>query len=363
MTAQVLWAAFFFAVAFGAVTQRTQFCTMGAVADIVNLGDWQRMRMWGLAIGVAVLGFNLAVGAGVVQADWSIYGGTRWQWASALVGGLIFGFGMVLASGCGSKNLVRLGTGSLKALVVLLVLGLTSWITLKGVTAVWRDATVDRLFVELPATQDLPSLLAAATGIELPVVATSLAVLLGGGLIAWALAHADGRSRNSLAGGILCGGVVLGLWWLSGSWGHVLEHPETLEETFVGTLTGRMEALTFAAPVAHLLEWLVFFSDQNRTLTLGVVSVIGVPVGAALSALQAGEFRLEGFRDPGDMLHHLAGAVLMGVGGVTAMGCSIGQGISGVSTLGLTSLVALAALIAGAVLGLKYLNWQLERSA
>lgn len=362
LAAQVLWAAFFLAAMLGAVTQRTHFCTMGAVADIVNLGDWTRMRMWALALGVAVFGFNLAVAAGWLQAGWSIYGGSRWLWGSALVGGLLFGFGMVLASGCGSKNLVRLGAGNLKSLVVLLVLGLSSWATLKGITAVLRVGTVDQLALDLPVGQDLPSLLAHLTGLAQPLLAGTLALLLGGGLIGWALARPEGRSPVALAGGGLTGALVLALWAVSGGLGHLAEHPDTLEEAFVGTLTGRMESLTFVAPVAHTLEWLVFFSDTGQRLTFGVVCMAGVLVGAALSALAAGEFRLEGFRATDDLLRHLGGAALMGVGGVTAMGCSIGQGLSGASTLGLTSLVALPAIVAGAVAGLKFLAWQIERS-
>jgi hypothetical protein len=202
---------------------------------------------------VAVLGFNLAVAAGWLQAGWSIYGGRRWLWASALVGGLLFGFGMVLASGCGSRNLVRLGAGNLKSLVVLLVLSITSWATLKGVTAVLRAGTVDRLALELPVGQDLPSLLAHATGLAQPLLAAGLALLIGGGLIGWALARPEGRSPVALAGGLLIGLLLLALWAVSGGLGHVLEHPDTLEEAFLGTLTGRMEAFTFVAPAAHAL--------------------------------------------------------------------------------------------------------------
>ena len=122
LTAAVLWAAFALASVFGAIAQRTHFCTMGAVADIVNLGDWTRMRMWVLAIGVAMIGFNAMVAAGWIEAANSIYAGPGLLWLSNLVGGLLFGIGMVLASGCGSKTLVRLGGGNLKSLLVLLVL-------------------------------------------------------------------------------------------------------------------------------------------------------------------------------------------------------------------------------------------------
>ena len=126
MSAQVLWAAFVLAAAFGAIAQRTHFCTMGAVADIVNMGDWSRMRMWALAAGVAMLGFNAMVGLGWVEAGKSIYAGNRLIWLSNLLGGALFGVGMVLASGCGSKTLVRIGGGSLKAVVVFAVMLLQS---------------------------------------------------------------------------------------------------------------------------------------------------------------------------------------------------------------------------------------------
>ena len=363
LTAQVLWAVFVLAAALGALVRQTHFCTMGAVADIVNLGDWSRMRMWALAAGVAMLGFNAMVALGWVRAADTVYGGVRWLWGSALAGGALFGFGMVLASGCGSKTLVRVGGGSLKSLVVFVVMGVSAWATLRGITAVLRVATVDRLALELPVSQDLPSLLAHLSGLPVTTAAALCAGLGGGGLLLWALARAEGRHPQVLAGGLGTGALVLALWWLTGRFGFVAEHPETLEPTFLATATQRMESFTFVAPIAHTLEWLVFFSDRNRVLTVGVVAVAGVLVGSLLLALATRSFRWEGFRDDADTARHLVGAVLMGVGGVTAMGCSIGQGLTGLSTLGLTSMVAVPAIIAGACGGLHFLNWQLERQA
>ena len=172
---QVLWASFALAVAFGAIAQRTHFCTMGAVADIVNMGDWTRMRMWLMAMGVAIIGFNAMVALGWVQAGQSVYAGPRLVWLSNTLGGVLFGFGMVLASGCGSKTLVRIGGGSLKSLVVFFVLAVAAYATLRGVTAVARVATVDTVALTLASGQDLPSLLAAFTGAS----RGSLALLLG----------------------------------------------------------------------------------------------------------------------------------------------------------------------------------------
>jgi uncharacterized membrane protein YedE/YeeE len=354
----VLWASFGLSVVFGAITQRTHFCTMGAVADIVAMGDWTRMRMWVMAIGVAMIGFNAMVALGWLDAANSLYGGPRVLWLSALVGGAMFGFGMVLASGCGSKTLVRIGGGNLKSLVVFVVLGVSAFATLKGITAVARVATVDSVSVTLVTGQDLPSLLAAGTGLAKPLLAAVLGLGIGGALIAWALARAEGRSADNLLAGIGIGAVIVAVWWVTGRLGHVAEDPNTLQEAFVATNSQRMESLSFVAPVAYTLDWLMFFSDKSKLLTVGIVSVVGVVTGSAVVALLSRRFRWEGFRDARDTANHLVGALLMGVGGVTALGCTIGQGLSGVSTLSLTSFVALAAIVAGAVGALRFQSWR-----
>jgi len=363
LVAQVLLAAFGLAVAFGAIAQRTHFCTMGAVADIVNMGDWTRMRMWLLAIAVAMIGFNTMVALGWVKAADSIYAAPRLVWLSNAIGGLLFGFGMVLASGCGSKTLVRIGGGSLKSLVVFVVLGLASYATLRGITGVARVASIDQVAVQLAGGQDLPSLAAAASGVAKGTWALLLGGALGAALIAFVLARPEGRSGEVWLAGAGIGAVIVGVWWVSGRLGHLAEHPVTLEESFLATNSGRMESLTFVAPLAYVLDWLILFSDKSKTLTIGIVTTAGVVLGSALVALVTRTFRWEGFGGAEDTANHLVGALLMGVGGVTALGCTVGQGLSGVSTLALGSFVALAGIVAGAVLALRYQMWRLERMA
>jgi len=363
LVAQVLWAAFALAAVFGAIAQRTHFCTMGAVADIVNMGDWTRMRMWLLAIGTAMIGFNAMVGLGWVDARDSVYAGPRLIWLSNVLGGLLFGFGMVLASGCGSKTLVRIGGGSLKALLVFCVLGIASYATLRGIVAVARVATVDSVALTLPAGQDLPSLLMHAAGASGGTWALALGLGFGLALVAFVLARPEGRSAEVLLAGLGIGAVIVGVWWVSGRLGHVAEHPVTLEDVFLATNTQRMESLTFVAPIAYTLDWLILFSDTSKVLTIGIVTTLGVVVGSALVALPTRSFRWEGFGGTEDTANHIVGAVLMGIGGVTAMGCTVGQGLSGVSTLALGSFIALAAIMAGAVLALRWQMWRLERQA
>ena len=361
LAAKVLLAAFFLSFVFGAIAQRTHFCTMGALSDAYNMGDTMRLRQWALAAGIAILGFWALVAAGQLDPAKTLYSGNRFIWLSALVGGALFGVGMVLASGCGSKNLVRLGGGNLKALVVFLVLGISAFATLKGITAVLRVNTVDKVAYDFPAPALLPVGLAGLGGMSLQTAGLVLALVLGGGLALWALAGRGFRTFDNLLAGVGIGAVIVGAWWVSGHLGHLAEHPETLEEAFLATNSGRAEALSFVSPIAYTLDWLMFFSDKSKLLTIGIVSVAGVVAGSFVMALAGRDFRWEGFGSTEDVANHLAGGLLMGVGGVTAMGCTIGQGLSGLSTLSATSFVAVAGIALGAIAAFRYQVWRIER--
>ena len=362
LTTQVLWAAFTVSVLFGAIAQRTHFCTMGAVSDVVNMGDWTRMRTWGMAVGVAMIGFYLLAVAGLIDPAKTLYASGRLIWLSAVVGGLLFGFGMVLASGCGSKTLIRIGGGNLKAVVVFVVMGVAAFATLKGITAVLRVATVDRVAVEFSGNAALPNWLGNLMGMGSVSAGLILALALGLALIVWALLGRDFVRFDNLLAGFGLGALIVAMWWISGHLGYVVEHPETLQEAFLATNSGRAEALSFVSPVAYTVDWFMFFSDKSKVLTIGIVSVFGVIAGSAIYAFATRSFRWEGFRDAEDTANHLVGAVLMGVGGVAAMGCTVGQGLSGLSTLSATSFIAVTAIVAGAVLALKYQVWRIETS-
>lgn len=361
LTRWVLWAGFAVSFLFGALAQRTHFCTMGAISDVVNMGDWTRARQWIMAIGVALAGFALLSLNGMLDPSKTLYSGTRLIWLSCLVGGLMFGFGMVLSSGCGNKTLVRVGTGNLKSLVVMVVMGVSAFATLKGLTAVWRVNTVDRVAIDMPQGANLGGWLQG----WMPWSASTLQVFLGLAvglvLVLALLRHAEVRRFENLLAGVGAGALVVAMWWVSGSLGHVAEHPDTLEEVFLTTNSGRIESLSFVAPMAYLLDWFMFFSDKSKALSLGIVSVLGVISGAFVVSRLDGSFRWEGFGSVEDLANHLVGAVLMGVGGVTAMGCTVGQGLSGVSTLSLNAFIALAAIVAGAVVAFRYQMWRLER--
>jgi uncharacterized membrane protein YedE/YeeE len=362
LTRSVLWATFALAFVFGAVARKTHFCTMGAVADLVNFGDWTRMRQWLLAIGVAVVTTGTLAARGIIDLDQSIYTGPRLLLLGYVLGGVLFGIGMVLAGGCGNKTLVRIGGGSLKSLVVFLVLGISAYVTLRGALGVLRVAAIEPVSVTLATSQDLPSIVAAASGVARSTLQWLLALAIGGALIAFALARRDFWRADNLLAGLAIGGVIAGMWFVTGHLGRVPEHPVTLEQVFVGTPTGRMEAFSFVAPIAYTLDWLMLFSDRSKVLTTGPVAVFGVLAGSLAWSLAAREFRWEGFRDTEDTANHIVGGALMGFGGVVAMGCTIGQGLSGVSTLALGSIIAWLSIIAGAVLGLRYQVWRMAHS-
>ncbi len=352
LTKEVLGAFFLGGLLLGAISQRTHFCTMGAISDVVHLGDWTRARQWLCAMGVAVLGFTTLSDLGLINPSHTLYASTRLMWLSTLVGGVMFGYGMVIASGCGNKALVRIGGGNLKSLVVFVVMGISAFATLKGITAVLRVNTVDTMFVDMPVGANLNAL-----GIS------SLGYFLGAALLVLVLRHKDFWTFDSLLASFGVGGLVVAMWWVSGHLGYVPEHPETLVAVYLATNSGRIEALNFVAPVAYTLDWLMFYSDASKVLSAGIASVGGVLLGSAASALQSKTFRWEGFANPRDLGQHLLGSLLMGVGGVTAMGCTFGQGLSGISTLSLNSCLALAAIVLGAVTSLRQQAARLERTA
>jgi uncharacterized protein len=351
----VVWATLAITTVMGFFMARSNFCTMGAVADLVSMNDWTRMRMWLLSIAVAILGAQALQFAGLIDLSKSIYTAPTFNWLSYLVGGLFFGFGMVLASGCGSKTLIRIGAGSLKSLVVFFVLGLFAYMTLKGIFGVLRVNTVDLIKPTIDSGQDLPRLLSKLLSFDINTVRMSVALLVAGALIVFALIGKEFRSSPSgLLSSVVIGLGVAAIWYVSGKLGYVAEDPKTLEEAFIGTNSGKLESLSFVAPMAYTLELFMFWSDTSKHVTLGIAACAGMVLGSLISSVLDKSFQWEGFRNVEDTANHLVGAALMGVGGVTAMGCTVGQGLSGLSTLALGSVIAFLAIVLGAIAAMKY---------
>ena len=358
---------FILAFIFGAVANRTNFCTMGAVSDLVNMGSWGRMRMWLLAIAIAIAGTQALQLAGLIDITKSFYVRPNFTWLSYLLGGFLFGVGMTLGSGCGSKTLVRLGGGSLKSLVVCICLGIAAYMTLKGLFAVWRTRWLDPVATDLAAhgvaRQDLPTMIAAWSGANLATVETLVAVGLAGALLAFVFKDREFRgSFDHVLGGVVVGLVIVAGWYVTGHLGYA-ENPETLENTFFGTNSRTIESLSFVSPVAFTLELLMLWSDKSLGITFGVAATLGIILGSLAYALASRTFRWEGFAGAEDTANHVIGGLLMGFGGVLALGCTIGQGLTGLSTLALGSFLAFAAIVAGSALTMKVQYWRMTREA
>lgn len=365
LTHTVVAAGFAAAFVVGALSQRSNFCTLGALSDIVNMGDWGRMRMWLLAIAVAIVGTQALHHAGLIDLGKAFYTRPNFTWLSYAVGGVLFGIGMTLASGCGSKTLLRMGGGNAKSIIVFVFLAISAYMTMRGLFGVWRINSVDLAAVDLAgrsvATQDIPTLLQSAFGLD-----RKQGLLIVSGLIALGLfifIFKDREFRHNLDG-ILAGtawglAVTLG-WYVTGHVGYG-ENPDTLETVYFGTNSRTLESMTFVAPYAFILELLMLWSDKSLGLTFGIATVLGLFSGALVYSLATRSWRAEGFTQVGDLRNHIIGGVLMGFGGVTAMGCTIGQGVTGVSTLALGSFIALAGIMAGCVATLKYQYWRMMR--
>ncbi len=361
----VVWGGFALAFVFGFVASRANFCTMGAISDVVNMGHWGRMRMWLLAIAVAIIGASVLQGLELVDLGKSIYQRPRLSWLSAIIGGGLFGIGMTLAGGCANKNLLRIGAGSLRSVVVFAFLGISAYMTIKGLFGQWRVDYLDRFAIDLTAYgftgQDLPAVLAGASGVSAKGALAVAAIVAAGALLAFVFA--DKRFRGNLtqvSSGVILGLLVVGGWYVSGHLGF--GENEQLEMVYFATNTRAAESLSFVAPMAYSLELLMLWTDQSLRVTFGVASAIGIILGAAAWALSSRQFRFEGFASATDTRNHVVGAVLMGFGGVTALGCTIGQGITGVSTLAIGSVLALTSIIIGAAATMKYLLWREENA-
>jgi uncharacterized protein len=332
--------------AFGAIAQRTNFCTMGAISDVMALKDWRRARAWALAAGTALLGAQLLQWIGAVDLSLSMYLSARLNWLGSLLGGLIFGIGMVFAGGCASRNLVRAGSGDARAVLVLVVIGSLAYITIGGILGPLRAMLERSTSVPLGVpTQSLGDLLAPHIGMPSPTaqLVAAAAILLPVFVFCFASASFRASPRH-VWGGIGIGLAAVAGWLLTGlAFDEMTEWPRP------------PISLTYVRPVGDTMEWLERFTAAPLP-GFGVATVVGALLGAFVMAAATGAFRVTGFAGSDDTLRHLMGAALMGVGGVMALGCTIGQGISGVSTLAAGSFLAVLAIVLGAVLGVKALE-------
>ncbi len=327
---------FVLGIALGFAARRGRFCTLGAIEDTVYGQDTRRLRAWFLAIAIAIAGVHALEAYANLDLSRSIYTGRSIGWGGAIIGGLLFGLGMSMVGTCGFGTLLRLGGGDLKSLLTFLVVASTAMMTWRGVTGLARSQLIDPLSVTVTgaASQRLPDLLGLG-GASGKIFPFAIAAAIG----LAACAHAGFlRSSGSIATGIAVGIIVVLGWWATGIAG------------FDPFDVRRVESFSFVGPLGETLFYLMFSSGLQPDFPVG--AVFGVTLGAFLAAKTAGHFRWEAPDDAREMKRHLLGAFLMGSGGIAALGCTVGQGITGISTLSIGSFVALAAIFVGARFGL-----------
>lgn len=334
-------------LAFGALTHRTNFCSMGSISDIVSFGDFRRLRAWLLAMAVAITGAQTLHALGVIDLGETVYLASSVNWFGGILGGLIFGYGMVLSSGCPGRNLVRVGGGDLKALVVLLFIGLFGYMAVRGLTAPLRVSIMAGTSYDLAAngieSQQLGAIIAGLTGLPETTARLGSAAVVVLGLLAFCFGNAEfRRSQRNVVAGVGIGLLIVAGWWATGVLGADDFDPAELV------------SLTFISPAGEGLQYLLTFTGS--TIDFGIATVGGAIVGAFLSSILAGRFIVTAFYDKNDTVRHMIGGAMMGTGGVLALGCTIGQGITGMSTLGIGSVIALLAIIAGGVIGVKFME-------
>jgi len=372
-TQSLLWA-FGLSIIFGAIANKANFCTMGAVSDWVNMGDLSRMRSWMLAVVTAILGVGLLEYTGSIDLSLTTsnetsnppYRSANFIWLRHLLGGLIFGAGMTLASGCGNKTLVRLGEGNMKSLVVLAIMGICAWFMLftnlsyNGFLQWMLPLSIDFSLRDIPS-QDITAVVFGLAGLEWGAThGFGVALLVGLPLLFWIMKARDFRQNlELLIAGLIIGALIVVAWYITAGPGGLLLMEELAFMDDPPFFTGA-QSLTFIGPTGHIAQYLKE-GFAAIFLTFGVATVAGVILGSFLYTLLFRKIRIEWFVSWNDFLMHAAGAAMMGIGGVLAMGCTIGQGISGVSTLALGSILTILSIIAGGAATMKYQYYLMMR--
>lgn len=364
---QVLGAVFAIAAVLGAIVNKTNFCTMGAVSDWVNMGDHGRMRAWLLAMALAMGGVALLEITGVISLGsetFPPYRTASFGWLRYLVGGALFGIGMTLASGCGNKTLVRVSAGNLKSLVVLAIASVMAYLMLwtpfyEHLFHPWVSATTIDLAQHGIPSQELGAVIAGVSGLPPSrVFNAAVGAAIAIGLLGYVLYSAEFRgSFDNLLGGTAVGLAVLAGWYLTaGPLGVAWK--EYAEFATVVPSRVQVQSYTFVSPMGDSVRYLLNPGDLSL-INFGVVALAGVIAGSFVYAVAARTFRVEWFASWKDFANHALGGVMMGVGGVLSMGCTVGQAITGMSTVAVGSMLTFAAVVFGAAATMKYQYWRM----
>lgn len=325
-------------VLLGLAARLGRFCTMGAIEDLLYGGSSVRMRMWVLAIGVAIMGTFGLSGLGVIELERSYYLSIEWMPLAMALGGLMFGYGMALAGNCGFGSIARLGGGDFRAFVIVVIMGVSAYAVLSGPLAFLRVQAFPQAEVINTTPPGFAHLLHSCTGLPVAGLGIGIGAVVALGALA---SRAMLSARKEIFWSVVVGGAITSGW--AGSYWVASQSFTPMP----------MVSHSFSAPVGEAL--LYAMTGSARALSFGVGSVAGVALGAFIGSLIKGHFRWEACEDPRELRRQILGAVLMGSGAVLALGCTIGQGLSAFSMLAYSAPLVFAAIFAGAALGLRHL--------
>jgi len=343
--AYIGWGGLLIGMIFGFIVYRTNFCTMGSISDILSFGDFRRFRAWLLAGAVAIIGVAVIERQGIADMTMSMYLTPSFAWGAHIVGGLLFGFGMVFSGGCISRNLVRAGGGDLRSVVVLLITGIFAYMAIGGVVGPLRVKLFTPTTSDLSALgmddQRLGSLVSALTGMGAATAGTVAIVLIVGGILIYCFKDAGFRtSPRNLISGVGIGLCVVAGWALTGfAYDEFADNPTLI-------------SLSYVRPAGDTLDYLMRYTALGAP-GFGVVTTAGALIGGFVGAASMGRLHLTTFADKSDSIRNMFGAALMGIGGVLALGCTVGQALSGFSTLAIGSILTFVFIFIGGVIGVK----------
>lgn len=340
------WGGFLIGLVFGFIVYRTNFCTMGSISDILSFGDYRRFRSWLLAGAVGIIGVAIISSLEIADMSTTMYLTPSFAWGANIVGGLLFGFGMVFSGGCISRNLVRAGGGDLRSIVVLIITGIFAYMTIGGLLGPLRVSIFTAPTMDLAEkgmdTQSLGSIVSATTGMDPGTASLAAVIIVAGALLAYCLSDSQFRaSPRHLIAGVGIGLCVVAGWFLT-----------SLAQDDFADVPVPLISLSYVRPAGDSLDYLMRFTALGAP-GFGVVTTMGALLGGFLGALSMGRLHLTTFADKSDSIRNMFGAALMGIGGVLALGCTVGQALTGFSTLAIGSIVTFIFIVAGGVIGVK----------
>jgi uncharacterized membrane protein YedE/YeeE len=348
----ILLCGFLLGVVFGFACQRSRFCFLGIISDVYICRNLNRLSLYLFTLLTAVIGVQLLAGSGFINPADSAYMNISNKTISSMSGGLLFGIGMTFCSGCTTSTLIKFGEGNIKSLIILILSGVAAISTMRGSLSSIRIHLFEDNFLAKKINNFFEYKVSSGIYIEWlwPILLlTCLTFLLFKQV-------KNLEIRKNAIWGLIIGVCIVGAWFVSGNIGFLAEHPDTLESEYILTNSGKPESFSFIGPLAYSLEFFLYQSDSSKFISFGIIVLFGLLLGSYLSARLQKRFKIEFFTTKNDIIYCVLGSTLMGFGGVTASGCTLGHGLSGLSLGSLDSIIVVSSIAIGAVLGIRHME-------